>query len=148
MIRELQKEDIPEVLALGKLMHEEGAFRDLTFNQRKVLSVLNLCVLQDDRLCLLVEIEGEIVGLFIAVIAEDWFSADRVAKEIAIYLAPSHRRGGLASSLIKEYLAWAKEQGVETASIGSSSDIDNAGIRRLFENEGFHGVGFNFRKRV
>ena len=147
-IRSIREEDIPALLVMGKFMVEEGSFAPLTFSENKVEATLRACVQLAGHLCLVAKVDGEVIGVFIAGVTSPWFSEKLIAKDKALYVVPRYRGAGVAQNLVKEYLMWAEEYGVEVAMVADSSGVNIAGVKHLYENEGFEVVGHVFRKRI
>lgn len=147
-IRTIREEDVTEALALGRKMHSEGAFSVLSFSEKKVKTLVERCVSSPGFLCLVAKDEEKIVGFYVAVLSEDWFSEVKVAKEIALYVTPEYRKSGIASRLIKGFLTWAVLREAVVAGAGTSSGLSNDSVRRLYEAEGFTTLGLIFRKRI
>ena len=145
-VRKIKEGDIPSLMTLGKDMHEEGAFRISKFSANKVNKILNLCLTSDRFLCLVAEDNEEIIGLYIAVLTQDWFSEDLVAKDMALYIMPSYRAKGLAQLLVSEYLVWAEENKAISIGAGTNSGVNSEGAKRLYE--GFGTDGYIFRKKA
>ena len=61
-----------------------------------------------------------------------------------MYVAPSHRRGGLARRLIDEVLAFARGVGIEQVNL--IVDDHNTAARRLYESIGFVPFGLEPRE--
>jgi len=148
IVRKIKDIDIPALMKLGMEMHEEGAFRISKFSAEKVNEVLSFCLVSDRFLCLVAEDNEEIIGLYIAVLTQDWFSEDLVAKDMALYITPSYRTKGLAQLLVKEYLTWAEENKAISIGAGTNSGVNSEGVKRLYEGFGFNTVGYIFRKRI
>ena len=147
-IRSIQEKDIPGLLVMGKTMVEEGDFAPLSFSKHKVERTLKDCLKLSTHLCLVAEVEGNLVGVFIATVTWPWFSEEQITKDRALYVVPEYRKNNIAQKMIKQYLIWAEKYGVEAVMAADSSGVDIGGVKHLYENEGFDVVGHVFRKRV
>lgn len=89
-----------------------------------------------DRLLLVADRDGEVVGHLTGVVAEaSAMKPVRGASLVSMYVRPAHRRGQIGGRLISEFMAWAKEQGAELAEVTAYSS--NSEAVRFYERNGF-----------
>ncbi len=58
-----------------------------------------------------------------------------------MYVSPGHRRTGVASALIDEFIGWARRQGGVEAQV--DHDVANEPAGDLYERFGFRGHSLN-----
>lgn len=83
------------------------------------------------------EIDDELAGVAIAVESQrdPWLPAQRSAELRAIYVAPDHRKAGVATSLIEDIASWARDRGLDNVSVHTFADHPE-------EAEALKAVGF------
>lgn len=146
MIRPATITDIPRLLVLGEAMHRESPkFSAAAWSAGKVGELLESLILDPDGLVLVAEVDGELVGGFLGVISEHFFSHDRFAQDFALFVA-SDRRGAYAGKrLLEGFKAWAQAKGVP-AELGISTMVNVEQTGRLFEACGFERYGYLYRE--
>ena len=141
MIRLATLDDIPALIALGAVMHQESRYRVLPYDEEKVRGLLSRMIEHEDGLLLVAEKSGEIVGGFAGLIAEHWFSTSRIATDFALFIHPDHRGGLTAARLLKAFVAWAKEHGAALITAGITTGVHTDATTRLYQSLGFEPVG-------
>ena len=63
-----------------------------------------------------VAVDGGLVGVAIGV--EGWFGDPSVRELVGMWVAPSHRRSGVATQLLEEVRGWAASDGAATLRLG------------------------------
>ncbi|WP_043496540.1 GNAT family N-acetyltransferase [Streptomyces viridosporus] len=89
-----------------------------------------------DRLLLVADRDGQIVGHLTGVMAEgSAMKPVRVASLVSMYVQPAYRREQIGGRLIGEFTAWAKEKGAQLAEVTAYSS--NTEAIRFYERNGF-----------
>lgn len=141
MIRPATPDDIPHMLALGRMMHAEAPrFRDRTWSDTKVAALIAGLIQLGDGLALVAEHDGEIVGGFLGVICEDFFGPDRMAQDYALFVRPGKRGAMAGAQLVGAFIAWARDRRA-TPIVGVSTGVDVEKTGRLLEACGLHPFG-------
>ncbi|MCC6536113.1 MAG: GNAT family N-acetyltransferase [Bryobacterales bacterium] len=147
-IRPMEKHDIPRVVELGRLMHQEGEYRFLPFDPNRCAALLERCFASPRQWCALVaETRGEVMGMLVACKTSYLFCAESVANDLVLYVAPQRRGGLAAAGLIRGFADWAARNGVREACLSTSLDAGNDRAERLIERLGFRRVGGVFKQR-
>lgn len=144
MIRPATPADIPQMLALGEAMHAESRYARMAWCTPKVCGLLDMLIASDDGLVLVAERGGEIVGGFMGMVSEHYFSRDKVATDFALFIAPDRRGGIAASRLLQAYREWAQARGAVSVQLGVTTGVNTEDTARLFERCGFERVGVLF----
>lgn len=140
-VRPATADDIPALLALGEAMHAESRYADLPWHTPKVCGLMDWMIANDDGCLLVAEQGGEIVGGFMGMAAEHFFSTSKMATDLALFV-PTTRRGGLAAvQLMRAYVTWAQERGIPNPQAGITTGVDVDRSSRLYESLGFKPVG-------
>jgi len=148
MIREATAADVPRLVSLGTLMHDESPrFRERPFNPMKVATLAHNLIAAPDGLVLVVERDGGIVGGFLGMVFDDWAHDDRVSTDFALYVHPDMRGSTLALRLLKRYREWAVSRGASEINGGATTGIAPEVAAGLYRAAGFQPAGqlFEFK---
>ena len=140
--------DIPSVIVLGKAMHQESAYREMTFSEQKCRRLIDYLLSTTESFeVVAVNDTGELCGMMIAAMTQHYFSEDYFIQDYLVYVRPEDRGGTIASRLVAKFLEWAKEQkGAKMLMCGISTEIDTAQAVRLYEHFDFHRAGVLMRR--
>lgn len=144
MIRPANYEDIPALVDLGAVMHQESRYRVLPYAPNKVFGLLANMIEKDTGLLIVAERNGQIVGGFMGLVVEHWFSNSLIATDFALFIHPDHRGGMTAARLLKAFVAWAKEQGAALITAGITTGVHTDATTRLYQSLGFEPAGIAF----
>jgi GNAT superfamily N-acetyltransferase len=144
MIRPAVIGDMPRLLELARVMHEEApAYRGWAFDEPKVERLLR-SLMQTG--CVLVAENEVIVGGVVGMCTEHWFSTDKVASELALFVEPSHRHGTIAIRLVRGFLEWARLQGAKRVGMGVTTGVHPEATGLLYQACGLSAGGFVYMK--
>lgn len=153
-IREAKHDDIPELVAMGRAMHEESPeYQRMDFSEEKVAKLARyLCgtMLVPSRpgSALVAEDEGRIIGMMAGFVIEHFFGHDKIASEYVLYVKPEHRRGTAAVRLIRAFEKWALSQGVRAIMPGVTTGNKTERTQALYMHLGYEANGVTLIKRV
>lgn len=147
MIREATTADIPELLALGEAMHAESRYARMAWCTPKVCGLMDMLLATDDGLVLVAERDGVTIGGFMGMVQEHFFSRDKVAVDLALFVEPSKRGGVVAARLLRAYVGWARARGAAMVQAGITTGVHVEQSARLYEAVGFVPAGqlFDFK---
>lgn len=86
-----------------------------------------------DRLCLVLEVDGALVGVLAASITISPLAPVRLAQELVFWVHP-HHRGRSPMRMLQAYEAWARSEGCVAAGLSGLNDVR---VSRFFECAGF-----------
>ncbi len=93
--------------------------------------------------------EGELlVGFMVGTVSETFLNNERNAYEKGLFVLPSHRGGTTAMKLIRNFEAWAKEQGAANIWLGQSVGQNMQATLKFFERLGYKCQGFTTCKKL
>lgn len=142
-VRRATEADLPQLVALGRLMHSEAPRMRLhAFDEAKVGRVLSFA-LGSGVVFVYEGADGVIEGGFAGVLTERWYSPEREFRDLAMFVRPD-RRGGLAAwRLLREVINWCRAQGLAPADVqlGISTGVHPEQTGRLYEALGFRRAG-------
>ena len=149
MIRRMVEDDIEILTAIGGRMHSESAYSHTQYSADKCRALGENIIASPNLVGLVSEINGDINGFFIGVVSEHYFSDTLMSSDLLLYVVPKHRNGLSGIRLIKSYIEWAKESGIEPCNIqlGQTAGIDPAAVDRLYKKLGFHHCGTLYKMR-
>lgn len=145
-IRPALREELPAIIALGRLMHAESWQRFEPYAPDRLHGTLTDIL--NHGFLWVHEIGGEIDGAMAGFVAECWYADVKIAGELGIYVRPSANGGIAAMRLIKQFIAWATERGAAEITLGITTGINIAETGRIYERLGFEHVGGNYKMRV
>ena len=110
MIRNATTEDLPRLLELGEAMHAESRYSIMSFDREKVAGLLTTLMTTDTGFLMVAETDGRIIGGFAGIVSEHWFSHDKLASDIALFIEQEFRRqakrGGDSGYLFRRRARW------------------------------------------
>lgn len=142
-IREIAREDRPEIIVMAKTMHGESpSYRRWPFEPRLVSAWIDMCFDHPDWRCIIArEDNGEPVGFMAAGTANMIFSPEKTTDDLALYVRPEKRGGTAAFRLVREMARWAKGRGAVELRMGITTDVDELRTARFLERLGFVHAG-------
>lgn len=135
--------DIPAFVALGRAMHAESTvFREYDFDEPKLFAYFRQLIESDWGIVITLVKDDKVIGGFAGLIWPHWFGKDKQSSDIALFIHPDHRGGRAAMSLLRAYIAEAKEKGASQIVMANSTGFEQERIAQLFEAVGFTKVGY------
>jgi GNAT superfamily N-acetyltransferase len=136
-------EDAVEVCRLGRLMHAEGKFNHIPFDEDSVLrGAYGIAANPNDGCLFLAEDEDGIYGFMAAVTCPYFFSNQhKYAQEICFYIDQRKRGGMAAVRLIKALEEWATALGCLEVSASVQVGISDELAQALYRRLGYHKRG-------
>jgi GNAT superfamily N-acetyltransferase len=147
MIRNATLIDVPRMVDLAERFHAESALAHLPFNRDKLARVMAGMIDYRKGLALVAVRGGEVIGGFLGIAEEHFFSDALFSADLCIFIAPEHRGGFTAAALLRAYVRWAKRLGVTEINAGVSSGIAHDTAFAVFERVGFARTGVTFAYR-
>jgi len=140
--------DVQHLVQMTQDMHlESPVYREFNFHTKKYIKLM-LDTIQSPNGILLVakdEADGnEIVGFFVGAVHELFFSSDKVASDMLLYVEPEYRKSGVAGLLIKKYIQEAKSAGAKEIRLATTTGVLTEQTEALYKHRGFESVGGNF----
>lgn len=146
-VRKASPGDLPALVALIRVMHDESPhYKALGYVEEKVIGALTRSM--GDGPCFVhVDAAGAIDGLFVAIVAERWFSHDRFVTDLAVFVPPEKRGGLIAYRLFEAFIAWCESAGMPPADvqIGITTGVRQERTGAFYQRMGFERVGEVFR---
>lgn len=135
MIRRATIEDMPHLLVMGE---QFAAYAPHRVEYSPEGTAASLSSLMDVGVILVNEIDGEIAGALVGMIAPFWYApSSSIAVELAWWVDPKYRGGGSASRLVKAFEQWGQENGASAISLCDMRHDDEFPAGPLFERMGY-----------
>ncbi|MGB8338661.1 MAG: hypothetical protein WCD07_03155 [Burkholderiales bacterium] len=138
--------DIPGIVELGKAIHAESRYRTLGYDPVKLNRMFSGIISspKGTHCCFVAEHQGQISGVMIGCVEECFFSNDRVANSILIYVDPKRRGGSTALKFIHAFRNWAVNRNAVELSLGVASGVTIDRTDRFLKRLGMQMVGGNY----
>ena len=148
VVREGTIFDVPPMVAVGKMMHEESDFAGCNWSDQKITKFGDRAVSDPDFCFFIVEVDEEPVGMIIGKVSPFFFGDDLQLHDYLWYVAPEHRGASAGAKLIEAYVEFGKAKGVQQVGIKISTNVTTGKTGKLLEKLNFVHVGGMFRHKV
>ena len=149
-IRRATAADIPALVEMGRALHDESPrYKDMAYSDSKVAALAERIMtgpMAQAAVILVADIDGVLVGMFVAVIAERWFCDERYVTDLTVYVKPHHRGGRTFFRLLMAFECWATEQGIADKAIGVSTEINAEQTVCAYKRLGYRLAGYTMVK--
>jgi len=129
-------------------MHNESSFKSIGYDEEKLRDLGTSIINRPDVFFASVaEDENKVIlGMFVGVITEYYFSKDTMASDLLFYV-DQDKRGALAClKMIKEFELWAKRNNAKEVRPATSTGIEMNRTAKLYSHLGYEPTGHTFRK--
>ncbi len=149
-VRKASKDDIPAILPLLRQFHSESVFHDVPPDETTVSKFLLGCLDRQDRACVLLYefAASQVDGLLIGYCEHYWFSPQKGAWDLAVYVRPERRGSLIAYRLWSQFQSWAIEVGAHLLWMGTASGIAPQRSRKFYLGLGMQEVGSLYRMKL
>jgi len=142
MIRNAEPKDLPALVQIGQKFHAESEqYSRLSYSGLKVLFLLKSLLANNDGMLIVAEKDGEIIGGMAAMVFQEWYSYEKLATDICIFILPEHRGTAIAAEMIDHYKKWAKERQAKFSLLSISTGINLERTQGLYEKLGARYLG-------
>jgi GNAT superfamily N-acetyltransferase len=149
IVRPAVEADVPRILELSAGIFNESKYPEVcTYNPEKVAHLVSHMLATPDEFFLHVaEKDGSIIGMYAGTLTEYYFSNDRMAVDLALFVDPGKRGGLAAIRLIQAFEEWAFERGAKEICPATSTQAAPERTAMLYQVLGYEVVGNLFKKR-
>jgi GNAT superfamily N-acetyltransferase len=144
MIRRATEDDIPRLVEMGQALAAYASY-GAPYVVERVEAVIRGCMAKG--IVLVADQDGNAVGLFLGVKAPIWFSDVEVATEIAMWVEPEKRGSRIVWELLDAFVQWAKECGVNHASVSDFYVDGSFPVSALYKRRGFYPIEQTYVRR-
>lgn len=145
VIRRFNPNDFVHVLNMGEAMHAASVYSHIPFSRNKCVDLFHRCNYDPSHLGLIAERNGEIIGMFVGYVCDYFFSEERIACDLLLYVKPNKRGTFAGKMLIEEYKRWGVAQNALEVCAGVSAMTNNERTYALYQKCGFSEVGRVFK---
>ena len=143
MLRDATTDDVPALVDLGRVMHAESpTFAALRFDEAKLAATIVHVIQSPDGFArVATDAGGDVVGAMLGLATPHWFSPDRVACDLALFIRPEHRGGMAAVRLLNAYAHWAEDIGAALVMFGVMTGVEPEKTEQLCSRLGWRRGG-------
>ena len=146
MLRQATVDDIPAIIALARPTFE--AFVPFGGSEEMVSHTL-AGLAQFGGYVRVSEVDGQIGGFLAGLVAtfKPW-AADKCAVEVLFYVAPEHRKGRLAVTMLKDFIEWGRQKDCRLVAVTANAMAGGDRVGKLYERMGFAPVETAYLRRI
>jgi len=130
------------IAALGRHMHCESNYSNIPYDGSCFLDFIFYVIDHPDDVFGLTVLDGEsVVGFFMGELGSYFYSEEKLAENLAIYLDPKHRSYILARRMVNEFEGWAREHGAKRVYLDVSFGPSDEKVGKFFKYLGYSDKG-------
>ena len=141
-LRMATHDDLPAIVVLGRVMHQESSFAPMDYDVDRVKETISDLMNKSQFVVVAEDTNGEVIGGMAGMVTQSWFGNDMVANDLALFIHPDHRGGLMVVRLVKAFVHWAKLAGAKQIRPGVVSGSRTA--EALYDRLGFTRCGATF----
>jgi N-acetylglutamate synthase-like GNAT family acetyltransferase len=141
LIRQATLTDIDKIMILANKMAKDTVFTSV--DRSRIEKLLTLPTVLS-----LVAESKEIIGFICGSLNEQFFTKQKFASDMALYVEPEHRGSSAAYRLVKAFEKWANEQGASHIWLGQSVGQNIDETKDFYNRLGYTLSGFNTVKQL
>ena len=148
-IEHFKRHQFDSLLAVGRMMHEESSYSHLAFSPEKLKALGSATIAEPQRyLGLAAMDDSKICGLFIGIITPYFFSEEKIASDLVLFVVQDSRGGMAAMKLVRAYESWAVSNGAKQIMLGVSTGVNEKRTLALYDRLGYKPAGGIVKKNV
>lgn len=142
-IRYAKRDDVDRCVELIRESYDFAGF-EFPFIENYARALFFRHISNEDAVCIVLELKGQIQGLLLAAYSPHPFGAGKVARETLWYISEAGR-GGNAIKMLKKYEEWAKLHECDIVSMASLVSND---VSKIYERLGYKPLEVHFIKAL
>ena len=142
-IREATVADTPAIVEMGRKLHADSNFSNLSFDPDIAAGHVDR-LLTDDDCCLLIAVDSQrTIGFISGEVSRAMFGPEFVATEDLFYVEPDMRgsKRGVSARLLRAFCFWAAERGAARITVANVAGTDDNKFQWLLRTYGFAQAG-------
>jgi len=149
-VRRAEPNDLHDCIYIGKKFATEAGYSSLKVNVEKAEATFWNSIERDDVLLLIVESEGQVVGLFLAMLAPAFFTDQLLGVELMWYVLPEYRGklGDTPIRVLDEYEKWAKAGGATMINMVNIDLLNGEKVAKIYKSKGYRLAENTFVKEI
>ena len=148
IIRAITKDDIDFCIALGQDMHNESVYNTISFEPKSLIHLANNVINDPDWFGAVAVKDDVIIGMMIGFVTEYWFSSEKFAADLCVYIVPEYRGSSAALRLMNLYTKWAVSKPIREIRIGETTRVNPEATAKFYKKLGFVEGGTLFVRPV
>lgn len=123
-------------------------YKDVPYDPEHTLRTIQTYLHLPQIGCFFKQVNGEVVGFFLGIIGDQWFTPQKEMSEIMFWVRKDYRSTSLARDLIKAMEVWAKEQGAVKLFIAAGSGYETARVEKFYNRLGYKTTALTTCKEI
>lgn len=150
LARLIEPDDVKYVVYLAEKMHAESpVYCQMTFDAAKVEALCNLCLNNEDWICIVaVTDDGTIIGFTAACVVPTLFGGDTIVEDLGFYVHAPWRGTTAAVRMLRMLETWAKSVGAVMIRMGITTGTNPVQTARFLGRFGYAETGWLYSKSV
>jgi GNAT superfamily N-acetyltransferase len=145
-VRPATEMDVGQLVEMLRVMHADSSLRGIEFDEAKLRGFLRRVITASDHACLVYESASKrLDGVMIGYVTEHFFSRQKGASDILLFVRPERRGGIAAARLWTAFKDWARRAGATSLSFGTMAGGAPDRTRRFYTGLGMTEVGSIYR---
>ena len=145
IIRQITHDDIPRLIEIGLMCHQESEYSVMSFSANKCIALCERTIAEPQMLGTVTAKDGVITGVLVAAAIPAYFSDEITASDLLIYVLPEHRGSRAFYMLCLSYVGWARAKGARLIFLRNSTGIESEKVGNIYQRMGFEHVGGIYR---
>jgi GNAT superfamily N-acetyltransferase len=148
MIRDLNHDDLPQLLELAREMHRTGVYAAYPMDEARVAFILTRLIEVPEALSIGYEIRNELVGAFVGEIVQDLWIDVQIAVDHAFYVREADRGSRAGVMLLRAFEKWAHENAADVLRPVVYAGVDNQSVSNVLQRMGYESAGTVHKKEA
>lgn len=148
MIREATVADIPTIAALGEKFHAQAGWDEIEYSVEDCITSLFAFMESGCFLCLVADVDGDILGMAAGVVSPVYFNRDHVSGEELFWWVDEDAPQLTGIRLLDALEKLAAERGCQTWQMKSLARLNGDRMIRLYERRSYRASELTFIKRL
>lgn len=148
MIRDLNHDDLSQLLELAREMHRTGVYAAYPMDEARVAFILTRLIEVPEALSIGYEVDGELVGAFVGEIVQDLWIDVQVAVDHAFYVRAADRGSRAGIMLLRAFENWANKNGADVLRPVVYAGVDNQTVSNVLQRMGYESAGTVHKKEA
>jgi GNAT superfamily N-acetyltransferase len=122
-IRVATERDMPTLISMARVMHEESNFSPLPFDEKVTTETMRGLIRSRSGVVWLADDKQHTMGAICGQLSRAFFSQEIVAEDKAVFVRPQFRGAsfGVVDQLLRKFCMWAAENGARRITICNSA---------------------------
>ena len=148
IIRQITKDDIPRLIEIGLMCHQESEYNVMSFSGNKCIALCERIIAEPQMLGTVTVKDSVITGVLVAAAIPAYFSDEITASDLLVYVLPEYRGSRAFYMLCLSYVGWARTKGARLIFLRNSTGIESEKVGKIYQRMGFEHVGGIYRMEV